>query len=102
MNSIVINYSKGKHGVLSDCTEGYSAVARGIDRKHIICKVSASALFRWNHDSIGPVPVKSGDQSNPQGLTAWRTRSRFEVEVWGGALTGGARPLSLARKRKTP
>ena len=70
MNSIVINYSKGKHGVVRGCSEGYSAVAQGIDTKHIICKVSASALFRWNHDSIGPVPVKSGVQSNPQGLTA--------------------------------
>ena len=77
MNSIVINYSKGKHGVLSDCTEGYSAVARGIDRKHIICKVSASALFRWNHDSIGPVPVKSGDQSKSAGIDSLEDQEPF-------------------------
>ena len=57
MSWVVIKVLKGKHGVLSDHTEGYSAVARGFDRKRIICKGSASVFFRWYHDSNGPVPV---------------------------------------------
>jgi hypothetical protein len=73
--------------VVSGRPEGYSAVARGSDRKRIIRIGSALALFSVCHDSNGPVPVNSGIQSKPQGLTARRTRSRFEDEVWGGTLT---------------
>ena len=73
--------------MVSGRPEGYSAVARGSDRKRIIRIGSALALFSVRHDSNGPVPVKSGIQSKPRGLTARRTRGRFEDEVWGGTLT---------------
>ena len=56
--------------MVSGQPEGYSAVARGSDRKRIIRIGSALALLSVCHDSIGPVPVNSGTQSKPQGLTA--------------------------------
>ena len=73
--------------MVSGRPEGYSAVARGSDWKRIILIGSALALFSVCHDSIGLVPVNSGSQSKPQGLTARRARGRFEDEVWGRTLT---------------
>ena len=81
--------------MLSDQTEGYSAVARGFDKTHIICKESASASFARYHDSLGPVNFQKlsvrqslngrgaglarcgeGPTEKEPGLGAWRRRGR--------------------------
>ena len=65
--------------MVSSLSEGYSAVARGFDRKRIICKESALAFFRAYHNSLGPIPVKFRTRSC-QGL---KGRGEDLGEVWG-------------------
>ena len=67
--------------MVSGRSEGYSAVARGSDRKRIIRIGSALAFFRVYHDSIS-VPVKFPEPTPPAGFEG--TRSSFEFKVWRG------------------
>ena len=90
MNSIVINYSKGNDGVVSGLSEGYSAVARGFDRKRIICNGSALAFFRSYHDSICPVPVKFPESRPSAGIEG--TRSGLRTRCGEGSTGRGAGP----------
>ena len=90
MNSIVVNYSKGNDGVVSGLSEGYSAVARGFDRKRIICNGSALAFFRSYHDSICTVPVKFPQSRPSAGIEG--TRSGLRTRCGEGSTGRGAGP----------
>jgi len=70
MNSVVINYSKGKPWCGEWSTRGLLSCGPRLGQEaHHPHRIRISVIKRV-HDSIGPVPVNSGTQSKPQGLTA--------------------------------